>query len=115
MESNMAQDSAPWDALEFVTVAHDPQTEHVEYVADNESRKIRTSSIRTRLADSDAQRMARVRSLVSSSGARVEVEHRLGGLRALRLYYKAIGWSVLLSLTIVMEGYDTAIVSSFYA
>lgn len=34
---------------------------------------------------------------------------------ALRLYYKAIGWSMLLSLTIVMEGFDITLITSFFA
>ncbi len=31
------------------------------------------------------------------------------------MYPKAIAWSVLLSMTIVMEGYDTTLINSFYA
>lgn len=36
-------------------------------------------------------------------------------VRACRLYPKAMAWSALLSMTIVMEGYDTTLVNSFYA
>ncbi|KAK9318700.1 hypothetical protein V1517DRAFT_342455, partial [Lipomyces orientalis] len=36
-------------------------------------------------------------------------------LQALKLYPKAVGWSVLLSLAIVMEGYDIVLLNSFYA
>ncbi|KZT61596.1 putative maltose permease [Calocera cornea HHB12733] len=35
--------------------------------------------------------------------------------QALRLYPKAVGWSVLLSTAVVMEGYDTNLLGSFYA
>ncbi|KAJ5519231.1 Major facilitator superfamily domain general substrate transporter [Penicillium expansum] len=35
--------------------------------------------------------------------------------QALRLYPKAVGWSVLLSSTLIMEGYDLALLSSMYA
>ncbi|KAK7718455.1 hypothetical protein SLS64_002410 [Diaporthe eres] len=35
--------------------------------------------------------------------------------QALRLYPKAIGWSVLLSSTLIMEGYDLALLGSLYA
>jgi hypothetical protein len=42
-------------------------------------------------------------------------EHRMTLLQALHLYPKAIIWSALLSLAIVMEGYDTALINSFYA
>jgi len=36
-------------------------------------------------------------------------------LAGCRLYPKAIAWSILLSGTIVMEGYDTTLISSFFA
>ena len=42
-------------------------------------------------------------------------EHKMTFRQGLRLYPKAIGWSALLSLAIIMEGYDTALVNSFYA
>ncbi|OJJ38807.1 hypothetical protein ASPWEDRAFT_168687 [Aspergillus wentii DTO 134E9] len=35
--------------------------------------------------------------------------------QAVRLYPKAVGWSVLLSSTLIMEGYDLALLSSMYA
>ena len=35
--------------------------------------------------------------------------------QALKLYPKAIGWSVLLSTTLIMEGYDLALLGSLYA
>lgn len=34
---------------------------------------------------------------------------------AVKLYPKAVGWSVLLSSTLIMEGYDLALLSSMYA
>lgn len=43
------------------------------------------------------------------------VEHKMTFLQGIRLYPKAIGWSVLLSFAIVMEGYDTTLINSFYA
>jgi len=42
-------------------------------------------------------------------------EHSMGFLQALKLYPKAVGWSILLSTAIVMEGYDVILLSSFYA
>ncbi|KAE8153283.1 general substrate transporter [Aspergillus avenaceus] len=35
--------------------------------------------------------------------------------QAVRLYPKAVGWSVLLSSTLIMEGYDLALLGSMYA
>ena len=42
-------------------------------------------------------------------------EHRMGFLRAIKLYPKAAGWSILLSTSIVMEGYDTLLLGNLYA
>jgi SP family general alpha glucoside:H+ symporter-like MFS transporter len=42
-------------------------------------------------------------------------EHQMGFKQALRLYPKAVGWSILLSTAIIMEGYDVVLLSSFYA
>jgi SP family general alpha glucoside:H+ symporter-like MFS transporter len=36
-------------------------------------------------------------------------------LQGLRLYPKAVGWSVLISTLIVMEGYDVCLLSNFCA
>ncbi|KGY15953.1 hypothetical protein PABG_11203 [Paracoccidioides brasiliensis Pb03] len=42
-------------------------------------------------------------------------EHRMTLLQGLRLYPKAVAWSVLISTCIVMEGYDICLVNNFYA
>jgi MFS transporter, SP family, general alpha glucoside:H+ symporter len=42
-------------------------------------------------------------------------EHQLSNRDAFRLYPKAIAFSFILSLAIIMEGYDTALLGSFYA
>lgn len=42
-------------------------------------------------------------------------EHQMSLWQALKLYPKAVGWSVLLSTAIVMEGYDVVLMGSFYA
>ncbi|KAL4864798.1 hypothetical protein BDV12DRAFT_205541 [Aspergillus spectabilis] len=44
-----------------------------------------------------------------------EFEHNLTNWEAIRLYPKAIACSLILSLAIIMEGYDTALLGSFYA
>jgi SP family general alpha glucoside:H+ symporter-like MFS transporter len=41
-------------------------------------------------------------------------EHQMTFTEAIRLYHKAMAFSVLLSLAIVMEGYDTSLLGSFY-
>ncbi|KAE8442761.1 hypothetical protein EG329_002849 [Mollisiaceae sp. DMI_Dod_QoI] len=42
-------------------------------------------------------------------------EHEMGFWQAIKLYPKAVGWSILLSTAIVMEGYDVVLIASFYA
>ncbi|KAJ9497583.1 hypothetical protein H2202_007007 [Exophiala xenobiotica] len=42
-------------------------------------------------------------------------EHSMTLMKAIKLYPKAIGWSVLLSSTLIMEGYDLALLGSLYA
>ncbi|KAF7128659.1 hypothetical protein CNMCM5793_003510 [Aspergillus hiratsukae] len=43
------------------------------------------------------------------------LEHSLTPWQGLRIHYKAVVWSVIFSLTIVMTGYDTAFVGALYA
>lgn len=42
-------------------------------------------------------------------------EHQMSLWQGLKLYPKAVAWSVLLSTAIVMEGYDVVLMGSFYA
>ncbi|CZT07846.1 probable MFS alpha-glucoside transporter [Rhynchosporium graminicola] len=44
-----------------------------------------------------------------------EKEHSMTLWQGLKLYPKAVGWSMLISTCIVMEGYDLCLLSSFYA
>jgi len=45
----------------------------------------------------------------------LDAEHELTLAKALKLYPKAIAWSVLLSSTLIMEGYDLALLGNLYA
>jgi SP family general alpha glucoside:H+ symporter-like MFS transporter len=47
--------------------------------------------------------------------AATSAEHKMSLSDGIRLYPKAIGWSILLSCTIIMEGYDTALITAFFA
>ncbi|PGG98535.1 hypothetical protein AJ80_09514 [Polytolypa hystricis UAMH7299] len=44
-----------------------------------------------------------------------ENERSMTLMQALKIYPKAVGWSVLLSSTLIMEGYDLALLGSLYA
>ena len=44
-----------------------------------------------------------------------EKEHNMTLMQGVRLYPKAIGWSILISTCIAMEGYDIALINNLYA
>ncbi|KAJ5375119.1 Major facilitator superfamily domain general substrate transporter [Penicillium concentricum] len=47
--------------------------------------------------------------------AAIQKEHNMTAMQALRLYPKAVAWSLLLSCAIIMEGYDVVLIGSFFA
>ncbi|KAJ5972418.1 Major facilitator superfamily domain general substrate transporter [Penicillium vulpinum] len=47
--------------------------------------------------------------------AAIQKEHNMTAMEALRLYPKAVAWSLLLSCAIIMEGYDVVLIGSFFA
>ena len=44
-----------------------------------------------------------------------EKEQNMTLMQGLKLYPKAIGWSLIFSAAIIMEGYDVVLMGSFYA
>lgn len=52
--------------------------------------------------------------LVRNARLATEKEHKMSLLQGIKLYPKAIGWSILISTCIVMEGYDVALINNFY-
>ncbi|KAJ5382557.1 hypothetical protein N7517_000468 [Penicillium concentricum] len=52
--------------------------------------------------------------LVQAAKAATDKEHHMSLWEGLKLYPKAVGWSVLISTAIVMEGYDVVLLGSFY-
>ncbi|KAI1442078.1 sugar transporter [Annulohypoxylon stygium] len=53
--------------------------------------------------------------LISDAKHAAAAEQQMTLLKAIKLYPKAISWSVLLSSTLIMEGYDLALLGSLYA
>ncbi|KAI0018663.1 putative MFS alpha-glucoside transporter [Xylariomycetidae sp. FL0641] len=53
--------------------------------------------------------------VIRSAKIATEKEHKMTLMQGIRLYPKAILWSILISTCIVMEGYDIALVNNFYA
>ncbi|OGM49585.1 MFS alpha-glucoside transporter [Aspergillus bombycis] len=51
----------------------------------------------------------------SEAQAAIAKEHDMTLWEALRLYPKAVGWSLLFSCAIIMEGYDVVLIGSFLA
>jgi MFS transporter, SP family, general alpha glucoside:H+ symporter len=117
----------PSEALEFVTLSPFV-TNHLEYGAESSHNDESISSkapapsttdsgFHTTQSNDDlfASLPIETHHLASDAKAGAQAEHRMTFLQGMKLYPKAIGWSVMLSLTIVMEGYDTALINSFYA
>ena len=71
------------------------------------------------LSDSVAHRLSVSRAdfvaLNNDARAGAESEQSLSLWQALNLYPKAAAWSILLSTALVMEGYDTLLLSNFFA
>ncbi|KAK4238932.1 general substrate transporter [Achaetomium macrosporum] len=65
-------------------------------------------------AETDVSTPLDGRAVVEAKHA-TDKEHQMSLLTALKLYPKAIGWSVLVSATIIMEGYDLALLGNLYA
>ncbi|KAK6341383.1 hypothetical protein TWF696_008460 [Orbilia brochopaga] len=53
--------------------------------------------------------------IVADARAAADKEHRMTLLQGVRLYPKAIAWSILISTCIAMEGYDLCLLGNFYA
>ena len=71
------------------------------------------------LSDSSVRRLsaggAEFSALNNEARAAADAEKRMSIREAFKLYPKAVGWSILLSTAIVMEGYDTLLLSNFFA
>ncbi|KPI41012.1 Maltose permease MAL61 [Cyphellophora attinorum] len=61
----------------------------------------------------DADRRASL--LIRNAKAATDKEHKMTLMQGLRLYPKAVGWSMIISLCIAMEGFDLCLLNTFYA
>lgn len=52
--------------------------------------------------------------LIANAKAATEKEQKMSLWQGIKLYPKAVAWSVLISTCIVMEGYDICLVGNFY-
>lgn len=68
------------------------------------------------LGDDEAAGSSRVRrTVIEDARAAASKEQSMTLLQGLRLYPKAVAWSLLISTCIVMEGYDISLVNNFCA
>lgn len=71
---------------------------------------------RTSVTAADISHLPEVGLTVANDAAKVtQNERSMTLLQGLKTYPKAVGWSVLLSACIIMEGFDIALISSLYA
>ena len=94
-------------------------TEHREAGLQSVSSAARVNERRTSIIDDifwklDAA-VPDLAQLTSNAIAATHSEHAMTVREGLRLYPKAIAWSMLLSLAIIMEGYDTILINQFFA
>jgi SP family general alpha glucoside:H+ symporter-like MFS transporter len=52
--------------------------------------------------------------LIAHAKSATDKEHKMTLLQGIKLYPKAVFWSILISTTIAMEGYDVCLVSNFF-
>jgi SP family general alpha glucoside:H+ symporter-like MFS transporter len=51
--------------------------------------------------------------IIRNAKSASDVEHKMSLLQGVKLYPKAVAWSLLISTCIAMEGYDTCLLSNF--
>lgn len=113
----------PSEFLEFATVC-DPTSHRLEPLKTRteptESKESTESGIHVTRSNDDlfhglSAAIPGLRRLSVEARAATKAEHAMTFIKGCRLYPKAMLWSILLSMTIVMEGYDTTLINSFFA
>lgn len=63
----------------------------------------------------DEKRLSAHAQINTQARTAIDLEHELTVLQALKVYPKAIFWSLAVSMCVVMEGYDTILIGNFFA
>lgn len=122
----------PSEYLEFATIPHSSYGDgkgdldgahavHSEYepssppMSPTSFRSSNSFGERHRINRELTKRVPNFKNLANEARKATDGEKNMSFVQGLRMYPKAIGWSILLSLTIVMEGFDITLVSSFFA
>ncbi|PLB47996.1 sugar transporter [Aspergillus steynii IBT 23096] len=66
-------------------------------------------------ASDDHRDSSSVAKIVENAKAATDKEQNMTLLQGIKLYPKAVAWSILISTCIVMEGYDISLINNFYA
>ena len=64
-------------------------------------------------ADDQDTRLKATDRVIQGAKTATEKEQKMTLLQGIRLYPKAIAWSILISTCIVMEGYDVCLINNF--
>lgn len=62
----------------------------------------------------ELQQTKSMEGIILNAKSASDKEHRMTLLQGIKLYPKAVFWSVLISTCIAMEGYDVCLVNNFY-
>jgi MFS transporter, SP family, general alpha glucoside:H+ symporter len=65
-------------------------------------------------AEDNLQHTKTMNEVTRNAKTATDKEHKMTLLQGLKLYPKAVGWSLLISTCIAMEGYDVCLLSNFY-
>lgn len=64
--------------------------------------------------EDDLRNTKSMNEVIQNAQKATDNEHKMTLLQGIRLYPKAVGWSILISTCIAMEGYDVCLLSNFY-
>lgn len=111
----------PSEFLDFITVgplgttAAQDEDRHKDAIEIQEPSGLELTQSNDDLFSGLSTAIPNLRRLSMEAKKATKAEHKMTFLSGVRLYPKAIGWSILLSTTIIMEGYDTTLINSFLA
>jgi MFS transporter, SP family, general alpha glucoside:H+ symporter len=115
-----SNDKHPSEYLEFATlpssIHHGGRVQPLKATAEHEAESPQNvTQSNDDLFRGLSEAIPNLRRLSIEARAAAKAEHKMGFVEGCRTYPKAIFWSVMLSLTIVMEGFDLTLINSFFA
>ena len=122
-ESSAASTDAkphPSEFLEFLTAADGLNTHRLQPLRTRPIKETNEERVDVTHSNDDlfhglSAAIPGLRRLSMEARAATKAEHKMTFFQGCRLYPNAIAWSFLLSMTIVMEGYDLTLINSFFA